>query len=233
MNSLSPTDEVDRLRTTYNEIRQRIKRVQAESPLAAEQVDLLAVSKRQPLSRVEALLQLGHQLFGENRIQEALSKWPDLQQRYPDVILHGIGGLQTNKVKEALQLFDVIETLDRPKLANVLTKHWDTLPDRRTQELFIQVNIGEEPQKSGVLPLEAEDFIVWCRNDLRLPVTGLMCIPPAHEPPAPYFALLHKMATTHDLPKISMGMSNDFEIAVQLGSTEVRVGSCLFGIRQS
>lgn len=215
---------------SYREILDRIKRVQAESPLAAKQVRLLAVSKFQPVEHIGELLALGHRTFGENRVQEAAEKWPHLRREFPDIALHGIGPLQTNKVKEALQLFDVIEVLDRPKLAESLAHHWG-MPGRRTQALYIQVNTGEEPQKAGILPQEADDFIRWCRGDKQLPVEGLMCIPPADVPPAPHFALLHEIARRHALPERSMGMSGDFATAVQLGSTEVRVGSALFGER--
>ena len=189
---------------------------------------LVAVSKVQPLARVKAVLEAGHRIFGENKVQEAAGKWPALRDRYPDVTLHLIGPLQTNKARKALELFDVIETLDRPKLAATLARLRDETG--HCPPLYIQVNTGEEPQKAGILPREADAFIAECRG-LNLPVVGLMCIPPADEEPSLHFALLAKIAARNDLPELSMGMSADFERAIAQGATSVRVGSAVFGER--
>ncbi|MBX2853692.1 MAG: YggS family pyridoxal phosphate-dependent enzyme [Rhodobacteraceae bacterium] len=192
-------------------------------------VDLVAVSKVQPLKRVEAALVAGHRRFGENRVQEAQEKWPLLKQSYEGILLHLIGPLQTNKVKQAVELFDVIETVDREKLARKLADEIAKLS--KAPELYIQVNTGEEPQKAGIFPKQADAFIDLCRCDLALPVIGLMCIPPAGEPPSPHFALLRNIAEHNGLSKLSMGMSSDFEEAISLGATSVRVGSAVFGER--
>lgn len=193
-------------------------------------VELIAVSKVQPLERVEAVLDQGHRCFGENRVQEAASKWPDLKQRYDGVDLHLIGPLQTNKVRQAMALAQVIHTVDRPKLAGAIARiaqETGACPD-----LFVQVNTGAEPQKAGVLPQEADGFISECRA-LDLPVMGLMCIPPVEETPALHFALLAKIAARNGLSGLSMGMSADFETAIRFGATHVRVGSALFGQRSA
>jgi PLP dependent protein len=192
---------------------------------------LVAVSKGHGADRVRPVLEAGHRAFGESRVQEATAKWPALKLAYPDVQLHLIGPLQTNKVREAVQLFDVIHTLDRPKLATALTA--ERARAGRSPTLFIQVNTGEEPQKTGVAPQDAAKFIAWCRDELELPVRGLMCIPPVDEPPAPHFALLQKLARDHGLPLLSMGMSGDFESAIKFGATHVRVGTALFGERET
>jgi len=193
-------------------------------------VTLIAVGKVQPDERVAAALEAGHRVFGENRVQEAKAKWPGFKERYPDIVLHLIGPLQTNKVGEALALFDVIQTVDRPKLARALAKEMDKTG--RRPDCLIQVNTGEEEQKAGVLPAEADAFIEECRTEIGLPVKGLMCIPPFDEEPAPHFALLREMAHRHDLDVVSMGMSGDYELAVELGATHVRVGTAIFGDRQ-
>ena len=176
-----------------------------------------------------ALLRAGHRVFGENRVQEAQGKWPALKTEFPDLELHLIGPLQSNKAKEAVALFDVIETVDRQKLARVLAK--EMARQGRRPVCFVQVNTGEEPQKAGVWPGAADAFIAECRDELGLPVEGLMAIPPEAEEPAPHFALLAKIAARNGLAKLSMGMSADFEIAVQFGATHVRVGSAIFGPR--
>ena len=174
-------------------------------------------------------LDTGHRVFGENRVQEAAGKWPALRARYPDIVLHLIGPLQTNKVKDAVALFDVIETVDREKLARALADEFGRQGKR--PDCYIQVNTGEEPQKAGVLPADIDGFIALCRDELGLPVRGLMCIPPVGEPPAPHFALLAEIAERHDLPVLSMGMSGDYEIAIAIGATHVRVGTAIFGER--
>ncbi len=194
-----------------------------------ETVTLVAVSKTFPAETVRAALEAGHRVFGENRVQEATSKWPGLRSQFPDTALHLIGPLQTNKVKTAVDLFDVIESVDRPKLARALAAHRDKAG--HCPELFIQVNTGAEPQKAGVMPQESDAFIELCRKTLALPVTGLMCIPPIDDMPGPHFAFLADMAARHGLKKLSMGMSADFETAVRLGATHVRLGTAIFGPR--
>ena len=193
------------------------------------QVTLVAVSKTHGADKVRELLAAGHRVFGENRVQEAESKYPALKAEYPDLQLHLIGPLQTNKAHDAVALFDVIESVDRERLAATLAK--EMAKAGRTPECFIQVNTGEEPQKAGVLPAELDAFVTTCRDTHKLPVVGLMCIPPVDEEPALHFALLVKMAARNGLAKVSMGMSADYEIAVRLGATHVRVGSALFGAR--
>ena len=186
---------------------------------------LIAVSKTHGPERIRPLLEAGHRVFGENRVQEAQGKWPALRSEFPDIELHLIGPLQTNKLRDAVQLFDVIHTLDRAKLADALRAA------ERKPDLLIQVNTGEEPQKAGVIPGEADAFIAACRASYGLTVTGLMCIPPQAERPGPHFALLAKIAARNGLAKLSMGMSDDFEVAIRFGATHVRVGSALFGER--
>jgi len=192
-------------------------------------VTLVAVSKTHGADRVRELLEAGHRVFGENRVQEAQGKFPDLKAAWPDLELHLIGPLQTNKARDAVALFDVVQSVDREKLATALVKEMDRL-DRRPS-CFIQVNTGEEPQKAGILPQDLDAFVAACRNRYQLPVVGLMCIPPVDEEPALHFALLAKMAARNGLAKLSMGMSADYETAVRLGATHVRVGSALFGAR--
>ena len=183
------------------------------------------------MERVEAALEAGHRVFGENRVQEAAGKWPDLRGRHDGVELHLIGPLQTNKIRDAVRLFDVIQTVDRPRLADGLRREMDRTG--RECDCFIQVNTGEEPQKAGVLPQEADAFITRCRTDVGLALVGLMCIPPADEEPALHFALLRGIAERNGLSGLSMGMSGDFETAVAFGATHVRVGSAIFGERVS
>jgi pyridoxal phosphate enzyme (YggS family) len=190
---------------------------------------LVAVSKTFEADSVRPVLQAGQRSFGENRVQEAKRKWPQLRGEFPNVELHLIGPLQTNKAREAVEFFDAIHSLDRPRLAHALRSEFDRTG--RRPDLFIQVNTGEEPQKAGVVPKDAADFIALCRDSLDLPVKGLMCIPPADEAPAPHFALLAKLARAHGLPFLSMGMSADFEIAIRFGATHVRVGTAIFGAR--
>jgi PLP dependent protein len=191
-------------------------------------VRLIAISKVQPDARVESVLEQGQREFGENRVQEAQGKWPGFKARFGNVTLHLVGPLQTNKARTAVTLFDTIHSLDRPKLAHTLAR---LAQERgRCPVLFIQVNTGEEPQKAGVLPAQLDDFVAQCR-DLDLPVQGLMCIPPSTEEPALHFALLAKMAARNGLDGLSMGMSSDFETAIALGATHIRVGSAIFGER--
>lgn len=211
-----------------SEITARLRAAEDRAGRAPGSVRLIAVSKVQPLERVEAVLAEGHRVFGENRVQEAAGKWPALRERYPDVELHLIGPLQTNKARQAMELCQAIHSVDRPKLAATLARLADELG--HCPELFIQVNTGEEPQKAGVLPAEADGFVTDCRG-LGLPVAGLMCIPPVEETPSLHFALLAKIAARNGLTGLSMGMSADFEEAVAFGATHVRVGSAIFGDR--
>jgi pyridoxal phosphate enzyme (YggS family) len=191
-------------------------------------ITLVAVSKAQPDERVIAALEAGQRTFGENYVQEAKARWPALRARYQGVVLHLIGPLQSNKARDAIALFDVIETLDRPKLARVLAA--EMARQRRRPACFVQVNTGEEPQKAGVLPADADALIAQCRQ-LELPLVGLMAIPPEDEEPSLHFALLAEIAKRNRLDQLSMGMSADYEIAVQFGATHVRVGSAIFGAR--
>lgn len=193
-------------------------------------VSLIAVSKVQPLERVVAVLQEGQRIFGENYVQEAAGKWPDLRARYDGVVLHMIGPLQTNKAKQAVDLFDAIHSVDRPSLAEKLAQLVQSRG--RCPQLFVQVNTGSEPQKAGVLPDDLDGFLARARS-MDLPVAGLMCIPPEQEPPAPHFAMLSGMAARHGLSGLSMGMSSDFEAAIAAGATHVRVGSAIFGARSA
>ena len=206
----------------------RIATAEAAAGRPAGSVTLIAVSKVQPLDRVMAVLDAGHRVFGENYVQEAAGKWPDLRARYPAVGLHMIGPLQTNKAKAAVELFDAIHTLDRPSLAERLAR----LAQARgaCPALFVQVNTGAEPQKAGVLPDEADAFVAAARG-MDLPLAGAMCIPPEDADPTPHFRLLAAIAARNGLPGLSMGMSADFETAIALGATHVRVGSAIFGAR--
>ncbi len=223
-------DNISLIACRWETIQQRIKAVQDASLLAAPRIKLVAVSKAQAVEAVCALLEAGCRDFGENRVQDAMVKWPKLRAQYPDVRLHLIGALQTNKVKEALTLFDVMHTIDRVALVDAIARVQHTLPDMRCREFFLQVNTGEEVQKGGVAPSEADSLLRYCQAH-SLPVTGLMCIPPADVPPAPHFALLHKMAQDFGIPHLSMGMSGDYETAIRLGATHVRLGTALFGAR--
>lgn len=226
-------DDVD-VAANLQEINARILAAQeayaAVCPNASD-VTLVAVSKRQPDPCINAALAAGQRVFGENRVQEALSRWLPRRAVYNDLKLHLIGPLQTNKVSEAVALFDVIEVLDRPKLAYSLADEMQR--QKRHLPCFIQVNTGEEAQKSGVYPEEADDFISLCRDEIGLHVAGVMCIPPVDEEAAMHFALLQVIARRNRLGKLSMGMSDDFEEAIGFGATAVRVGSAIFGERDT
>jgi len=213
---------------SLTDIRARIAAAEAAAGRPAGSVTLIAVSKVQPLDRVEAVLAAGQRVFGENYVQEAAAKWPALRERFAGVSLHLIGPLQTNKAKVAVELFDAIHTLDRPSLAEKLAR----LAQARgaCPEVFVQVNTGSEPQKAGVLPEDADAFIAAARA-LDLPVTGLMCIPPEGEDSTPHFRALAAMAERNGVARLSMGMSGDFETAIACGATHVRVGSAIFGAR--
>ena len=190
---------------------------------------LVAVSKTFGAAEIEPVISAGQRLFGENRVQEAASKWPALRGRYPDLELHLIGPLQSNKANEAVALFDVIQTVDRPKIAEALAK--EMKKQRRVLRCFVQVNIGREPQKAGIDPEGADDFLSLCQKGYGLKVVGLMCIPPAESDPKPYFTSMAQMAARNGLKELSMGMSGDFEEAIAEGATYVRVGSAIFGGR--
>ncbi len=211
------------------EIQERVNDAAEKAGRNAGDITLIAVSKVQPLERVQAVLEAGHRIFGENRVQEAAGKWPAFRETYPDVKLHLLGPLQTNKLNQALELFDTIHSLDREKLARKLANAVQVRGS--CPELFIQVNTGEEPQKAGVLPNDLDSFIKTCREELDLPIRGLMCIPPVEEEPSLHFALLRKMAARNGITGLSMGMSADFERAIALGATHIRVGSAIFGER--
>jgi len=210
------------------DIRERIAAAARAAGRDPAEVTLVAVSKMQPAGRIEAVLDEGQRVFGENRVQEAAGRWPALRARYPGIELHLVGPLQTNKVRQAAEIFDVIESVDRPKLARKLAETF--AETGRPLPCYIQINTGEEPQKAGVLPDGADAFVAECR-DLGLPVAGLMCIPPVDQEPAPHFALLAGIAARNGLAGLSMGMSDDFETAVRQGATVVRVGSAIFGAR--
>ena len=221
---------------TYDAVSANLVAVRAHIAEAARAVGhdpgavrLVAVSKQQPRAAVEAALAAGQRVFGENRVQEAQAKFPELRAAWPDLRLHLLGPLQSNKAGDAVALFDAIESVDRPKIARALAA--EITAQGRRPELFVQVNTGEEPQKAGVPPREVDDFVRWCRDELGLPVVGLMCIPPQDEDPTLHFALLAETAARLDLPEVSMGMSGDFDTAVRLGATQVRVGTGVFGAR--
>lgn len=213
---------------SLTEITRRIALAEAAAGRPAGSVRLIAVSKVQPLDRVQAVLAAGHRLFGENYVQEAAAKWPDLRGQFGPVAVHMIGPLQTNKAKQAVELFDAIHSVDRASLAEKLAK----LAQARgaSPEVFIQVNTGAEPQKAGILPDAVDGFTAQCRA-LDLPVAGLMCIPPEGEDATPHFAMLAAMAARNGLSGLSMGMSSDFESAIAAGATHIRVGSAIFGAR--
>lgn len=211
------------------DIQTRIARAEVAANRAPGAVQLIAVSKEQPEANVLPVLEAGHCVFGENRVQEAAGKWPRWQEQFGAMELHLLGPLQTNKARQAMELFQVIHSLDRPKLARTLARLAQETGD--CPQVFIQVNTGAEPQKAGVLPADADQFIAECRA-LDLPVIGLMCIPPAEGDPAPHFTQLAGIARRNDLVQLSMGMSDDFETAIACGATHVRVGSAIFGTRR-
>ena len=219
------SDGADRLA----EVSGRIAEAARAAGRSPSDVTLVAVSKTHGADRVRELLEVGHRVFGENRVQEAEGKFPELKAAWPDLELHLIGPLQTNKARDAVALFDVIQSVDRDRLAAALAKEMEKLG--RRPDCYIQVNTGEEPQKAGILPKDLDTFVALCRDQYKLPVVGLMCIPPVDEEPALHFALLAKMAARNGLTRLSMGMSADYETAVRLGATHVRVGSALVGSR--
>lgn len=211
------------------EVRERITRAARDCGRDPGSVTLVCVSKTFEADAILPALEAGERVFGENRVQEAQGKWPALRERFPDLDLHLIGPLQSNKAEDAVALFDTIETVDRPKIAAALAKAIEKLG--RHPRLYVQVNTGAEPQKAGVLPEEADAFIASCREEHGLTISGLMCIPPVDDQASPHFALLAKIAARNGIAHLSMGMSADFELGIQLGATHVRVGSAIFGAR--
>jgi pyridoxal phosphate enzyme (YggS family) len=210
-------------------VRQEIANATTAAGRTANSVHLLAVTKTVPVSDIEQAIGAGQRIFGENRVQEAQSKWPALKERHPEIELHLVGPLQSKKVREAVALFDVIETVDRPKIARAIGE--EMARSGKRPRLFVQVNTGEEPQKAGISPNETENFVLLCRNTYALTIDGLMCIPPFDEDPDRHFALLAKLAAQLGINDLSMGMSGDFARAVQFGATYVRVGTAIFGAR--
>lgn len=217
------------LSENYRQVLENIRNAAKDAQRNPEEISLVAVSKTHDADKIIPLLNEGHRIFGENRVQEAQKKWPELKALYPDVKLHLIGGLQTNKAKEAVALFDVIESLDRPELAEKLAE--EMKKQNRFLPCFVQVNTGEEPQKSGVSPKDTVSFVKLFQEKYSLNVIGLMCIPPVDDEPAPHFAFLKKLAKDAGVKELSMGMSDDYPVAVQQGATFVRVGSAIFGKR--
>ena len=221
----NPTETARRLA----EVSAKIRQAEAEAERPAGSVTLVAVSKTFDAEAIRPVIEAGQRVFGENRVQEATAKWPDLKAGRADIELHLIGPLQSNKAREAVALFDVIETVDRDKIAAELAK--EIARQGKALRLYVQVNIGSEPQKAGIAPKEAVAFVARCRDEHGLAIEGLMCIPPLDENPGPYFALLEKLAREAGVEKLSMGMSADYETAVTFGATSVRVGSAIFGHR--
>lgn len=212
------------------DIYQRIEKAARENGRAPEGIQLVAVSKTFGPEEIRPVIKAGQRIFGENRVQEAQRKWPELREDFPDLKLHLIGPLQSNKAKDAVALFDVIETVDRDRIAAALSA--EMAKQNRRPRLYVQVNTGLEAQKAGIAPQEAVDFVRRCREEHGLEIEGLMCIPPLEENPGPHFALLEKLAREAGLKKLSMGMSGDFETAIAFGATSVRVGSAIFGGRE-
>ena len=210
-------------------VEQDIARACKEARRDRASVTLIAVSKTFDAGAIVPVIETGQKIFGENRVQEAKAKWPGLMSAYPGIALHLIGPLQSNKAKEAVALFDAIHSVDRPSICEALAK--EIFSQKRRPQLFVQLNTGEEPQKAGVAPAEADAFIASCRDKYGLQISGLMCIPPLNDAPAPHFALTAKIAARNGLKNLSMGMSADFTIAIQFGATHVRVGSAIFGAR--
>ncbi|WP_299869230.1 YggS family pyridoxal phosphate-dependent enzyme [uncultured Hoeflea sp.] len=210
-------------------VRAAVAAAERDAGRTAGSVGLIAVSKTKPAEEIRQAIAAGQRVFGENRVQEAQSKWPELKAQTPDIELHLIGPLQSNKTADAVALFDVIQTVDREKIAREIAR--EIAKQGRTPGLFIQVNTGSEPQKAGIEPEAAAQFIDLCRNELGLSIRGLMCIPPFEDNPGPHFALLRKIAKAAGLEELSMGMSDDFETAIAFGATHVRVGSAIFGAR--
>ena len=215
---------------TLETVQKNIVSAASDAGRSPKDISLIAVSKTKPPGAIQPILDAGQRIFGENKIQEAAAKWPDLRQEYDGVELHLIGPLQSNKVRQAVQLFDVIETLDRPKLARAIARICGE--EGKSVICYIQVNIGREAQKSGIDPDALDGFVALCRDELMLSVAGLMCIPPSGCDPAPHFLMLREMAERHGFKELSMGMSADYQTAIACGATSVRVGTALFGARE-
>jgi hypothetical protein len=211
------------------EVRARIAEAEQEAGRDAGSVELIAVSKTFDADAIRPVLEAGQRVFGENRVQEAQGKWPGLKGDFAGVEVHLIGPLQSNKTKEAVTLFDVIQTVDREKIARAIAKEMQK--QGKTVRLYVEINTGMEPQKAGIAPDDCPSFLKMCREELGLEIEGLMCIPPFDENPGPHFALLRKLAEENGIEKLSMGMSGDFETAIGFGATSVRVGTAIFGAR--
>jgi pyridoxal phosphate enzyme (YggS family) len=229
MTSETPSPITPHLPSGLLTVEQDIARACRQARRDRSSVTLIAVSKTFDAGAISPVIEGGQRVFGENRVQEAKTKWPGLISAYPDVALHLIGPLQSNKAREAVALFDAIHSVDRPSICEALAK--EIFSQKRAPQLFVQLNTGEEPQKAGVAPAEADGFIASCREKYGLAISGLMCIPPVDDAPAPHFALTAKIAARNGLKNLSMGMSADFAIAIQFGATHVRVGSAIFGKR--
>jgi pyridoxal phosphate enzyme (YggS family) len=229
MTSETPSPITPHLPSGLLAVEQDIARACQQARRDRSSVTLVAVSKTFDAGAISPVIEGGQRVFGENRVQEAKTKWPGLISAYPDVALHLIGPLQSNKAREAVALFDAIHSVDRPSICDALAK--EIFSQKRAPQLFVQLNTGEEPQKAGVAPAEADGFIASCREKYGLAISGLMCIPPVDDAPAPHFALTAKIAARNGLKNLSMGMSADFAIAIQFGATHVRVGSAIFGKR--
>ena len=212
-----------------NLIKEKINNKTDESVNKEKKIKIIAISKRQPIERIINALDNGHKIFGENQVQESIKKWPDLKKKYKNIELHLVGSLQSNKAKEAISLFDVIQTVDREKIAKTLKKEEENL--QKKISYMIQINTGEESQKSGILPNDADNFFKYCKEDLKLNIIGLMCIPPFNEDSTIHFAFLKKKNLEYKLPYLSMGMSDDYEKAVTFGATHIRIGTAIFGKR--
>ena len=213
----------------FTQVKTKIDRVAHNCNRPTEQITLIAVSKQQQEDRIDAGLATGHRVFGENRVQEAQKRWSNRKYDYPDLRLHLIGPLQSNKAADAVRLFNVIHTIDRPKIAIAIAK--EAAQQNKYIQCFIQVNTGDEPQKSGISPCELSSFVDFCRKEVGLPITGLMCIPPVDEEAAIHFGFLNTLAARNNLTGLSMGMSSDYVEAIRFGATHIRVGSALFGSR--
>ena len=221
--------KLSKISEAFTGIKTKIDRAAYDCNRSAKQITLIAVSKQQQEDRIVASLATGHRVFGENRVQEAQKRWSTRKYDYPDLCLHLIGPLQSNKAADAVRLFDVIHTIDRPKIAIAIAK--EAIQQNNSIQCFIQVNTGDEPQKSGISPSDLSSFVDFCREEAGLPITGLMCIPPVDEEAAIHFGFLNTLASRNNLTGLSMGMSGDYEEAIRFGATHIRVGSALFGSR--
>ena len=225
----NPTPITTHLPSGLANVEQEIARACKDARRERASVTLVAVSKTFAADAISPVIEAGQRVFGENRVQEAKAKWPGLMSDYPGIALHLIGPLQSNKAREAVALFDAVHSVDRPSICEALAK--EIFSQKRRPQLFVQLNTGEEPQKAGVAPADADAFIASCRDKYGLQISGLMCIPPVNDAPAPHFALTAKIAARNGLKNLSMGMSADFATAIQFGATHVRVGSAIFGQR--